>query len=961
MTSALRTWQSTAATPITLPDSVLVVDDSPSDRRLLAEMLVEAGVDRAGIGQAATLHGARQLLTTATFDCILLDLSLPDASGLEGVSILAIAAPTTPIVVVTGHPADDLVFAAIAEGAEEFICKTDLQVDDLRHAVQRARGRRNRSRERVLSHHQDSSEFDALDAATAKLDGSGVIRSVNRAWLAALEHVGADASRASVGVNYLRVCDLAAGPWSEGATEVAAGIRSVLSGAAEHFTFDYPCPDRGQERWFTVRVTPLGEAGGGAIVSHLDITAFKRAEAEVRAGESKVRSALDEAGPFVAVIATDGSLSHVSAMVERTFGMAAGEDVGVAMRRVLLPTRIPDLAKTFVQVRDEPGSSDVVLVRARDTDGRWRDLEVSLTNLYDDPLVQGLVVTCADVTEGRREQVVRHLEGSLLRGLPTAVVVTDDDGIVLLWNKRAEALFGLPADLATGRHFVDLDIGTPPPVHAAIIESIRANGRWEGEHDARRGDGSTVPIHFVVETIEDEGIGFAGAVAAAVDVSERRRLEQELAFQALHDPLTNLPNRRLFVDHLEGALARAERHGHAVAVLYIDLDDFKLLNDSAGHATGDEVLRTIGDLVYGLIRDGDVAARFGGDEFVLCCEVAGGDDAVRIALRLLESLRFPFRSDGKLHQVTASVGIALSQPDSHAEVLLRQADAAMYAAKESGKGRMQLFDADLHRKVRERLDLANELRAAIQHGELETYFQPEVELRNGRLHGFEALVRWNHPVRGLVGPDAFIPLAEESGYIADLGEQVLRAACAAAAKWRSLRPGDPPMVAVNVSVRQLADPAFAALVAAIVADAGIDAGNLCLEVTESSMMEVGDAEEALIALRATGVRMAIDDFGTGYSSLNRLKRFPVDFLKVDKSFVDGLGKDTDDDAIVATVLNLASTLGIKVVAEGVETEEQRELLLYLGCEVGQGYLWSPAVPFSETLPFMASDGVRLGR
>jgi len=559
-------------------------------------------------------------------------------------------------------------------------------------------------------------------------------------------------------------------------------------------------------------------------------------------------------------------------------------------------------------------------------------------------------------TDGQTAPFAR-LEAHLLSRLPAAVVVTDDRGVVVYWNDRAVSLFGHQRHEALGRLVVTLDIGPIDPLQDRLaLEMVLQHGRWEGDYDVRRADGSIVPIYCTMERVDDEEIGFHGMVGASVDISERRKLEADLVFQASHDPLTGLPNRRVLIEHLDGAVARAGRRDGLTAVLFLDVDDFKAVNDRIGHAAGDEVLCTVAELIKGVARQGDTLARLGGDEFVVCCEdVRDVAEAYAIADRLLKVLRAPFRFEGQMLAVTASIGLAVAGPAVRGEALLRNADAAMYVAKQAGKARVELFDDSLHERARRRYEVATDLDRALAAGELVTWFQPEVDLRTGALFGFEALVRWQHPDRGLVPPDEFIAVAEERGLIGMIGALVTADACGALARWLTRVPGHPLTVSVNVSAHQLADPGLAASVRAAVDEAGVPPARFCLEVTESALMDAPVAAEALRACRATGVTVAIDDFGTGYSSLRRLKRFAVDFLKVDREFVAGLGADPEDDAIVAAVVGLGRSLGLRLIAEGVETEEQLRLLTELGCQFGQGRLWSTAVPEDGAGAFVFDD------
>ena len=442
----------------------------------------------------------------------------------------------------------------------------------------------------------------------------------------------------------------------------------------------------------------------------------------------------------------------------------------------------------------------------------------------------------------------------------------------------------------------------------------------------------------------DEGL-VTRAVRYAV---ERKRAESELLRLALHDPLTGLPNRALFVDRLEVGLARARRTGDDVAVLIIDLDRFKKINDSLGHQAGDRLVTMVAARLSEQIGEGDTLARFGGDEFSVLC---GSKQAIAMADRLAEAIAAPFMLDETEVFLTTSVGIAVSDAaHQSAGALMRDADAAMHRAKELGRSRHEVFDEVMRIAAMERLETENALHRALQRSEITLHFQPEYSLADGRVTGFEALVRWEHPHRGLLGPDEFIPLAEETGLIIPLGEWILDQACAQLARWRAAHPGADLVMAVNLSARQLASPGLVDAVRSSLVRHLLPPESLVLEITESLVVaEDENTRRAFSELRGLGVRIAIDDFGTGYASLAALKRFPADILKIDRAFVAGLGCDGADEAIVAAVVSVAQALGLTVVAEGVETEAQRVAVRALGCDIGQGFHYARPVA-AESIP-----------
>ena len=480
----------------------------------------------------------------------------------------------------------------------------------------------------------------------------------------------------------------------------------------------------------------------------------------------------------------------------------------------------------------------------------------------------------------------------------------------------------------------------------AIWASVQGTGPFAGE---------TLMQKMVTLQVFNASVAFASFVVAAVfaerahGIAERQRVENELARKALHDPLTGLANRALFMERLGQALARSERHDGSVAVLFLDLDRFKVINDSLGHEVGDSVLVHVADLLRGALRPEDTASRFGGDEFVILCEdIENGSHAVQIANRLEQALVEPLALEAGEVVVTTSIGIAVAKGSMDSpENVVRDADTAVYRAKDRGRSRIEIFDHDMRIRTQGRLRTETELRRAIDEGRLRLYYQPLVHVaHHRRVHSVEALVRWEHPRLGLVGPEDFISVAEETGLIAPLGLWVLKEACLQTIALRAMYPqGAVPSVAVNLSPRQLARPDFEEMVDMVIEETGVDVSALTFEITESVLVDAApNVLDFLRRIRERGARLAIDDFGTGYSSLNYLKRFQVDLLKIDRTFVAGLGRDREDFAIVAAVVNLAHALGLSVAAEGVETRGQLAQLRTLECDLAQGFLFARPQP-----------------
>jgi len=467
----------------------------------------------------------------------------------------------------------------------------------------------------------------------------------------------------------------------------------------------------------------------------------------------------------------------------------------------------------------------------------------------------------------------------------------------------------------------------------------------------RRKDGTICQLESVFNNLlEESNVG--GVVVTARDVTERRALEDQLAHQAFHDSLTGLANRALFSDRVEHALARGVRRQNVFAVLFIDLDDFKTVNDSLGHAAGDELLVTVARRIESCLRPEDTCARLGGDEFAVMIEnISGPDGAETVARRVLGVMAEPLSILGSEVTVHGSVGIALGTGEQTTSEILRSADLAMYRAKGDGKGRYAVYEPSMHEGVLERLALKADLQRAVAAEEFDVHYQPIVALQSGAIAGVEALVRWRHPERGLVLPSEFIGLAEETGLILPLGRFVLHRACEQVAQWRKVGHAELG-VSVNLSAKQLSSRLLHSEVTAALTESGLDPSSLTLEITEGVLLDSQAVTGRLEELRALGVRVAIDDFGTGYSSLSYLRRFPVDTLKIAKAFVDELGSSPEQERLVAAIVRLGSTLGLETVAEGIEEESQRDRLRALGCPFGQGYFFSRPVPADEIAPML---------
>ncbi len=557
----------------------------------------------------------------------------------------------------------------------------------------------------------------------------------------------------------------------------------------------------------------------------------------------------------------------------------------------------------------------------------------------------------------------------LVERVPAAVYIdvadpgVSDGGRLAYMSPQIEAILGYPPAA-----FLDDPELWPALIHPAdrTVAMAAYADHWATERPLRidyrmiASDESVVWVHDEAYAMrEDDGEGMRVSQGLLVDTTEQKRLEAQLLHDTLHDPLTGLANRVLFREHADRALARSRRRRSSVALLFLDLDDFKVINDSLGHRAGDRLLIEVARRLSGALRSEDVAARQGGDEFTVLVErVADVAEAEALAERLATELSRPIELEGRRLVVRASIGIALGGgSETGADDLLAHADAAMYAAKSGGKARHAVFDPSMRLQAQSRLELEAALRAAIENQEFDLHYQPIVALPSLRIVGFEALVRWRHPVRGLIAPDEFIPLAEATGLIVPLGRLVTSEACRRLQAWRAGSPDRASLtMSVNVSPREALEPGFAGQVRDILAETGLAPSALVLEITESlTLHESATSDGSLRQLRDLGVNLAIDDFGTGFSALEYFKRFTVQALKIDRSFIDGLGRSREDTAIVTATLAFASALDLSVTAEGVETQDQLDRLIELGCHQAQGFL------FSRPVPAEAATGLLDGR
>jgi diguanylate cyclase (GGDEF)-like protein/PAS domain S-box-containing protein len=728
----------------------------------------------------------------------------------------------------------------------------------------------------------------------------------------------------------------------------------------------------GQYRWIIDTGRPLYDKAGefaGYIGSCLDITDRRNTEAELRERENRLSTLLASMGEGVVMRDAQGMLLLHNSSAEQILGLSADEMQGWDVHGGLLtylnedgepipPRQIPAMQAVTT------GQPRAGVLGLDHRDGRRRWLWTNSTPLFDDDATTpcGVVTTIADITARREDEEQLRLALTVFRNSVEAIIVTDAQERILSVNRAFSEVTGYSAEDAIGKTPRMLQSGHHDHgFYAAMWRDIQENGFWQGEVYDQRKNGTFYPSALSISVVRDKQERITHYVAVFSDITERKASEARIAYLAQHDPLTGLPNRTLLQDRLDQALAGAVRHNSRIALLFLDLDRFKTINDSLGHMIGDRLLQGVALRLSACTRDTDTISRQGGDEFlIVLTDVDGPDDAARVAEKILDQLHPPFDIDGQLLATSFSIGIALYPEDGTcADSLMKNADTAMYHAKECGRNTYRFFDEVMNVNALERLHMENALRQALEQQEFSLYYQPQVNLASGRIIGVEALLRWFNGSLGGVSPGCFIPLAEECGLIVPIGRWVLHQACQQAMQWQ--KQGFAPIpVAVNISALQFRRADMVTTVREALDASGLAPQLLELELTESLLMQSGpEVERTLAGLKALGVRMSIDDFGTGYSSLAYLKRFPVDCLKIDQSFVRDLIDDPDDAAIVRAVIQLGRSLRLEVIAEGTETPEQLDILRAEGCSAAQGFVFSPPLP-AEALNDLLRIGVLPG-
>ena len=675
--------------------------------------------------------------------------------------------------------------------------------------------------------------------------------------------------------------------------------------------------------------------------------------------EEKFRTLIESSPDALVIADAAGIISIVNQQTAEMFGYEPDELIGRPIE-MLLPERYRG-AHVAMRLRYAGAPMLREMGKDRDLWGLAKDGREFPTSISLSPIAteQGPMVAAAirDASLRRRTEEEQALMARVFSNSSEAIIITDADNRIIACNPAFTALTGYEPEEALGKNPSFLSSGNNPrEIYEQMWSAINEHGAWRGELWDRRKSGEPFPKWLSISVVRDKSGRILNYIGSFVDISERKASEEKIRHLAHYDALTDLPNRFSLHERLEQAIGYCRRSGKQLALLLIDLDRFKLINDSFGHNTGDQLLIQVAKRLTAAVRDSDIVARLGGDEFVVVLpEIEAISDAAHVAGKIVAAVSLPYLIDDHDQRTSPSIGISL-YPDDAIEIsdLIKSADVAMYHAKAFGRGNFQFFTEEMNIAAVRRMDIESDLRVALEHQQFVLQYQPQVDLDSRRLVGFEALVRWRHPAKGLIAPDEFIPIAEDTGLIVPLGEWILRQACRQLKAWHDQGAVGLRM-SVNLSAVQFHDKDLLKLVKATLAETGLAPARLDLEVTESmAMRSPTDSIVTMQALRDIGVTLTIDDFGTGYSSLAYLKLFPIQALKIDRSFVKDIERDGNDAAICAATIALAHKLNLSVIAEGVETEAQLEFLNLAGCETIQGYLFSRPLYAADAWTFIAA-------
>ena len=740
----------------------------------------------------------------------------------------------------------------------------------------------------------------------------------------------------------------------------------------------------GSWHWFDIREQALTRDAAGRVARLIgvakDITDTVEAHNSLRESGRRYRMLAESISDVILSTDAQVKLNYISPSILQVFGYSPEWVLANGFQPIAAnPTQLERLEALLHRVQGaigepkrlaelrENGEPQLFSLDCLHADGHKIPVELRIALMWDDHgRFEGLLGVARDMSQQRRAEREMRMAATVFEHSTAAIMVTDPAGYIVQINDSFSRLTGYSAEEVLDQlpRLLTADRQEANQLKH-VLDSLRKSGSWEGEILQKRKNGELYPSWVGITAVHDEEGDLVSFVCFFSDISERKASERRIHRLAYYDALTHLPNRTLFQDRLHTALLQAERHQQWVVLMFLDLDRFKPINDSLGHAAGDRMLKEVAERLSHCVSDDDTVARMGGDEFTLL--LPGQRDrekalkqAIQVAEQILSSLARPFTLEGREFFVTASIGVALS-PQDGAELsqLMKNADTAMYHAKEMGKNNFQFYQAEMNARALERLELESDLRRAIEQEEFVLHYQPQFTGDGRRLTGAEALLRWQHPKRGLIPPAEFVPVLEELGLVAQVGDWLLEQACLQLRAWHRDKVRV-PKISVNLSARQFADGQLGERIAGILEDTGIAPACLELELTESILMsDVSQAMQILQGLKRLGLAIAVDDFGTGYSSLNYLKQFPIDVLKIDRSFVDGLPHGEQDAQIARAIIAMAHSLNLMVIAEGVESHEQLEFLREHGCDEVQGFLFGRPVPADQFAALFASNAIFL--
>lgn len=694
--------------------------------------------------------------------------------------------------------------------------------------------------------------------------------------------------------------------------------------------------------------------------SLVDMTKLVEAEYAKNEALTNLKATLDAIPDMLFELDIEGKYHSVHSPKSELIPVSTYELVGKNIHEVLPNQAALTIKKALLEAdingysRGEQIELDVPLGK------RWFELSVAKKSLLGD-VNQRFVVLSRDITERKLNESELRIAAIAIEA-QEGIIVTDSQTKILRVNKAFTEITGYTAEDSVGEKPSFLSSGKHDEAFYKIMwNTILHKGSWEGEIWNRRKNGEIYPERLVITAVKNKEGHILNYVATLSDITESKAASDQIKNLAFYDPLTQLPNRRLLLDRLKQAIVSCDHNAEYGAVLFLDIDHFKVLNDTLGHNTGDMLLKLMADRLKTCVREADTVARIGGDEFVILIEDLGIDEikaasiAETLGNTILSLVGQTFKLDSYVHTASVSIGVTLfNSPETSEEDVLKQADIAMYQAKDSGRNAIRMFDINMQEAIASRVQLERELRFALELNQFELYYQVQVD-HNKIFVGAEALIRWVHPERGVVSPTEFIPLAEETGLILPIGKWVLETACIQLKTWQKKKHTRDLSISVNVSAKQFNQSNFVAEIAGIVKDSAIDPAFLKLELTESMLQDDVDLMiQKMMALREIGVRFELDDFGTGYSSLQYLKQLPLHQLKIDQSFIRDIETDSNDKALVKTIIAMAHSLDLKSIAEGVENEQQRQFLMDHGCDHFQGYLFGRPMPINMFEKLIAS-------